>query len=223
MAVLAAGVVSAFQIAKLPASLPVLRDGLGLGLVAAGWVISTISVVGVVTGMASGWISDRIGHRRAPLCEHRPPGRGGRVLRVSACGHRGRCVDLCLFGQTLQQTARAGLLCGERLAQAQHQACVDDVLAGCPPMGVLRMIWRLHGRAKGYDKCRHAHPVLPRIKGQARWVNLHLKAGAVDECGADFGDHTLRTLDLGQSAFDKQHRAQFGTVGPKPADLSGGK
>lgn len=67
MAVLAAGVVSAFQIAKLPASLPVLRDGLGLGLVAAGWVISTISVVGVVTGMASGWISDRIGHRRTLL------------------------------------------------------------------------------------------------------------------------------------------------------------
>ena len=67
MAVLAAGVVSAFQIANLPASLPVLRDDLGLGLVAAGWVISTISVVGVVTGMASGWISDRIGHRRTLL------------------------------------------------------------------------------------------------------------------------------------------------------------
>ena len=66
-AVLAAGVVSAFQIGKLPASLPVLRDDLELGLVAAGWVISTISVVGVATGMASGWIGERIGHRRTLL------------------------------------------------------------------------------------------------------------------------------------------------------------
>jgi MFS family permease len=66
-AVLAAGVVGAFQIGKLPASLPVLRDDLGLGLIAAGWVISTISAVGVVAGVASGWIDDRFGHRRMLL------------------------------------------------------------------------------------------------------------------------------------------------------------
>ncbi len=66
-AILAAGVVGGFQIGKLPASLPLLREDLGLGLVAAGWVISTISVVGVATGVASGWIGDRIGHRRTLL------------------------------------------------------------------------------------------------------------------------------------------------------------
>ena len=66
-AVLVAGVVSAFQIGKLPASLPVLREDLQLSLVAAGWVISTISLVGVATGMTSGWIGDRIGHRRTML------------------------------------------------------------------------------------------------------------------------------------------------------------
>lgn len=66
-AVLAAGVVGAFQIGKVPASLPVLRDDLGLGLIAAGWVISTISAVGVAAGVASGWIGDRIGHRRTLL------------------------------------------------------------------------------------------------------------------------------------------------------------
>ena len=66
-AVLAAGVVCAFQIGKLPASLPMLRENLQLSLVAAGWVISTISLVGVATGMTSGWIGDRIGHRRTLL------------------------------------------------------------------------------------------------------------------------------------------------------------
>ena len=67
VAVLAAGVVGGFQIGKLPASLHLLREDLGLGLIAAGWVISTISVVGVATGVASGWIGDRIGHRRTLL------------------------------------------------------------------------------------------------------------------------------------------------------------
>ena len=62
-----AGVVCAFQIGKLPASLPVLREDLQLSLVTAGWVISTISLVGVATGMTSGWIGDRIGHRRTML------------------------------------------------------------------------------------------------------------------------------------------------------------
>jgi MFS family permease len=65
--ILAAGVVSAFQIGKLPASIPVLRADLNLGLVAAGWVVSTISLVGVAAGMATGWIGDRIGHRRSML------------------------------------------------------------------------------------------------------------------------------------------------------------
>lgn len=65
--VLAAGVVGAFQLGKLPAALPALRAELGLGLVAAGWVISAITAVGVVTGMMSGVVSDRLGYRRVLL------------------------------------------------------------------------------------------------------------------------------------------------------------
>ena len=96
VAVLAAGVVSAFQIGKLPASLPVLRDDLGLGLVVAGWVISTISVVGVLTGMASGWISDRIGHRRTLLF-------GMAIMAVGtlagACSWNGASLVTTRFGR----------------------------------------------------------------------------------------------------------------------------
>ncbi len=64
---LAAGVVGGFQIGKLPAALPMLREDLGLDLIAAGWAISAIAAVGVATGVASGWIGDRIGHRRTLL------------------------------------------------------------------------------------------------------------------------------------------------------------
>ncbi len=65
--VLAAGVVGAFQIGKLPAALPHLRAELGLDLVAAGWVISAITAIGVLTGIVWGAWSDRFGHRRILL------------------------------------------------------------------------------------------------------------------------------------------------------------
>ena len=63
----AAGVVAAFQIGKLPAVLHELRADLGIGLVAAGWVMSTIAAVGVATGMLWGNLADRIGHRRVVI------------------------------------------------------------------------------------------------------------------------------------------------------------
>ena len=66
-ALLAGSVVAAFQVGKLPAAIPDLRADLGLSLVTAGWVISTISGVGVATGMAWGFLADRIGHRRIIL------------------------------------------------------------------------------------------------------------------------------------------------------------
>ena len=63
-AVALAGIVAAFQIGKLPASVPALRAELGLSLVAAGWVIATFAAVGLATGMLWGFVADRIGHRR---------------------------------------------------------------------------------------------------------------------------------------------------------------
>jgi predicted MFS family arabinose efflux permease len=65
--ILCAGVVAGFQLGKMPAVLPQLREDLGLGLIAAGWIISGITAVGVVTGMMWGVISDRAGPRRVLL------------------------------------------------------------------------------------------------------------------------------------------------------------
>jgi MFS family permease len=62
--VLAGGVVAAAQIGKLPAALPALRVELALTLVEAGWVISTISAVGVATGVLTGVIAERLGAPR---------------------------------------------------------------------------------------------------------------------------------------------------------------
>ena len=66
-ALIAAGVVAAFQIGKVPVALPQLRADLGLGLVGAGWVVSMFNVLGALAGALVGAAGDQIGHRRAVL------------------------------------------------------------------------------------------------------------------------------------------------------------
>jgi MFS family permease len=62
--IVGAGVVAAFQIGKVPAALPFIREDYGLGLVATGWILSIFNVIGVFSGMALGAVIDRLGHRR---------------------------------------------------------------------------------------------------------------------------------------------------------------
>lgn len=62
-----AGVICAFQIGKAPPALPGMRAELGLGLVAAGWVISVYAFVTAFAGALGGALADAAGHRRAVL------------------------------------------------------------------------------------------------------------------------------------------------------------
>ena len=62
--ILFAGSVGAAQLGKLPAALPVIRAELGIDLVTAGWVISTIVLIGATGSLFAGMAGDRIGHRR---------------------------------------------------------------------------------------------------------------------------------------------------------------
>ena len=62
--ILFAGAVGAAQLGKLPAALPLIRGELGIGLVTAGWIISTIVVIGAAGSLFAGIAGDRIGHRR---------------------------------------------------------------------------------------------------------------------------------------------------------------
>ena len=62
-----AGVVAALHIGKLPPAIGDIRADLGAGLVTAGWIASTISAVGTLTGLVAGGLADRIGPRRSIL------------------------------------------------------------------------------------------------------------------------------------------------------------
>ncbi|MGB0629812.1 MAG: CynX/NimT family MFS transporter [Alphaproteobacteria bacterium] len=65
--ILFAGSVGAAQLGKLPGALPAMRADLDFGLVAAGWLISTIVLIGAVGGIGAGMVGDRFGHRRMLL------------------------------------------------------------------------------------------------------------------------------------------------------------
>lgn len=66
-AALAAGVVAAAYVGKLPPALPLLKADLGLSLVAAGWVVSMFNVIAIGGALFFGLLADRVGAFRSCL------------------------------------------------------------------------------------------------------------------------------------------------------------
>ena len=65
------GIISAFQVGKVPPLLPDIQADLGITLVHAGWVLSIFNIIGLILGTFTGSIADTLGHRRlllAGLC-----------------------------------------------------------------------------------------------------------------------------------------------------------
>lgn len=63
----AAGVVAAFHVGKMPPSIPSIRAELDASLRQAGWLLSTINLVMALGGMAIALTADRFGHHRLVL------------------------------------------------------------------------------------------------------------------------------------------------------------
>ncbi len=74
----AAGIVAAFHVGKVPPSLPSIRTELDASLRQAGWLLSTVNLVTALGGMAIALTADRFGHRRLVLL--------GTALCVAASG-----------------------------------------------------------------------------------------------------------------------------------------
>ncbi len=64
---MAAGVSAALHVGKLPPAVPVLQQQLGVSLVEAGFLLSTVQVAGMLLGLAVGLGADRWGLRRSLL------------------------------------------------------------------------------------------------------------------------------------------------------------
>lgn len=65
--VIAAGMVAALHVGKVPPAIPVLRDGLGVGLVEAGFLLSMVQMAGMLSGVFIGLAADGFGLRRSML------------------------------------------------------------------------------------------------------------------------------------------------------------
>ncbi len=61
----AGGIAAALHIGKAPPAIPMLRTELGIDLVAAGWLMGLVSVLGAVCGIFIGRFTDYLSHRRA--------------------------------------------------------------------------------------------------------------------------------------------------------------
>ncbi|MFC7407806.1 CynX/NimT family MFS transporter [Hydrogenophaga atypica] len=65
--VVLAGVCAALHVGKLPPAIPVLREALGISLVAAGFLLSAVQIAGMTTGLLVGRLADGLGLRRSML------------------------------------------------------------------------------------------------------------------------------------------------------------
>jgi len=64
---IAAGMVAAFHVGKVPPALPSIRVELGASLEQAGWLLSMVSLITALGGTAIALTADRLGHRRLVL------------------------------------------------------------------------------------------------------------------------------------------------------------
>lgn len=66
--VIAAGVIAAFQVGKAAVAIPLLRQDMGLGLVAAGLLVSLYGGVGAIAGLPLGLFSTRVRAKPLMIC-----------------------------------------------------------------------------------------------------------------------------------------------------------
>ncbi len=72
-----AGILSAFQVGKMPPVLQDIRLDLGISLLSAGWLLSIFNFTGLLMGTFTGAIADTIGHRRLMII--------GLCLQITGC------------------------------------------------------------------------------------------------------------------------------------------
>lgn len=65
--VIAAGVVAALHVGKLPPALPVLQQALGVSLLQAGFLLALVQLAGMILGLPAGLLIQRYGPRRSML------------------------------------------------------------------------------------------------------------------------------------------------------------
>ena len=161
---IASGIAAALHVGKVPPAIPELRDDLGLGLVAAGWVASIFSLIGATLGIAGGLAADRLGARRVLAV--------GLVLLVAGSA-AGAAVD---SGAALLATR---VLSGIGLVTVAV-AAPGIIVAAAPPRdhGLALGAWSVYMPAGMVIAMLSAPLVLPGVGWRGLWL-LHAGLTAV--------------------------------------------
>ena len=136
---IAAGLLAAFQIGKIPAALPELRAELVIGFVAAGWIASILSVTSALFGVTAGLLSDWLGHRRLLLANL------GIMAIGSGLGGIAGDADWLMASRVLEGVAFLGLMVSVpslmlQAATARQQSFVLGLWSARMPVGMALMI-----------------------------------------------------------------------------------
>ena len=135
----AAGIVAAFHVGKVPPALPSVRADLGASLRQAGWLLSTVNLISAAGGMALALTADRIGHLRLVLL--------GTALSVlaSLLGAFSPGVDALLVGRVFEGLGFIAVVVAIptlviRIARPEHQRVAMALWTTYMPAGAGAMM-----------------------------------------------------------------------------------
>ena len=133
------GIVAAMQVGKVPPSLPIIRAEFGLSLVTAGWVASMITLVGALSGIACGVVTERVGGRTMVFI-------GLTCLALgSALGASAGGVTLLLVSRALEGMGYVAIVVGgapliTSVTAPRHTRTALGAWSGYYPVGISLMI-----------------------------------------------------------------------------------
>ena len=156
----AAGIVAAFHVGKVPPAIPSIREELGASLSQAGWLLSMVNLVTALGGMAIALTADRFGHRRLVLLGTGALRRGEHARRLRRQRRRPAGLALLRGAGLHRRRGRAADLDPAHRA-AGRPAPRDDVLDLLHAGGR-----RLHDADRGRRAARHF--VARRLAGRGR-------------------------------------------------------
>ena len=152
----AAGIVAAFHVGKVPPSIPSIRDDLGATLSQAGWLLSGVNLITALGGMAIALTADRVGHLRLILLGT------GLCFAASLLGAFAVSVDAVLVGRVV-----------EGLGFVSVTVAVPSLLlriAGTGDQRLAMAVWTTYMPAGAGTMMLMAAIILPGTSWRAVWL-----------------------------------------------------
>ena len=134
------GIVSSFQVGKVPGAIPVFRENFGISLLTASWIISLLTIIGAGAGVVLGALGDRIGYRRLI--------RFGLSLLILGCvlGGAAPRIDILFFARFIEGigfffTVLSAPSLITRIVHPKHLRLILGIWGAYMPTGVALMVF----------------------------------------------------------------------------------